>query len=131
MSHAARASDQEGRYLEAAAQFGAALERLARAYEPDAESCRDLLQDIHVALWRSLARFDGRCSLRTWVYRVAHNTATSKILRVKSRAPTVVTLDEAFESLPMSAGLEERMARQHALDRLHTLIRRLAPLDRR
>ena len=26
-----------------------------------------------MALWRSFAAFDGRCSLRTWVYRVAVN----------------------------------------------------------
>ena len=130
MSHAARASEREGRYREAAAQFGAALERLARAYEPDAESWRDLLQDIHVALWRSFARFDGRCSLRTWVYRVAHNTATSKILRAKSRTPAFVTLDEAFASTPVPARAEAELDRQRALDRLRALIRRLAPLDR-
>ena len=60
-------------YADAAAQFGWALERLARAYESDSDRRADLLQDIHVALWRSLERFDGRCSMRTWVYRVAHN----------------------------------------------------------
>jgi len=37
--------------------YGAALERLARAYETDADRVRDLLQDIYVALWQSLARF--------------------------------------------------------------------------
>jgi RNA polymerase sigma-70 factor (ECF subfamily) len=41
------------------------------------EDRRDLLQEIHLALWRSFATFDDRCSLRTWVYRVAHNVATS------------------------------------------------------
>jgi RNA polymerase sigma-70 factor (ECF subfamily) len=69
-------SDQLRLYAEVAAEFGGALERLARAYEADSDRCRDLLQEIHVALWRSLARFDGRCSMRTWVYRVAHNVAT-------------------------------------------------------
>jgi RNA polymerase sigma-70 factor, ECF subfamily len=62
------------RYEEASAAYGAALERLARAYEADPDRRRDLLQEIHIALWRSLEGFDGRCSLRTWVYRVAHNT---------------------------------------------------------
>jgi RNA polymerase sigma-70 factor (ECF subfamily) len=80
MSEARRASEQERLYVEAAAAFGAALDRLARAYERDSDRRRDLLQDIHVALWRSFARFDHRCSIRTWVYRVAHNTATSKDL---------------------------------------------------
>jgi RNA polymerase sigma factor (sigma-70 family) len=81
-------------YADAAAQFGRALERLARAYESDTDRRADLLQDIHVALWRSLERFDGRCSLRTWVYRVAHNLAASTVIRRRSRAPTLVSLDE-------------------------------------
>src|SRR6195256_1206535 len=85
---------QDGLYAEAAATYGAALERLARAYESDADRRLDLLQEVHVALWRSFAAFDGRCSLRTWVYRVAHNVATSQVSRRRSRAPTLVGLDE-------------------------------------
>jgi RNA polymerase sigma-70 factor, ECF subfamily len=72
---------QDQLYQDAAAIYGAALERLARAYEADPEMRRDLVQDIHIALWRSLEGFDGRCSLRTWVYRVAHNVGASHILR--------------------------------------------------
>jgi DNA-directed RNA polymerase specialized sigma24 family protein len=41
-------------YEEVAADYGAALDRLARAYEADPDKRRDLLQDIHLALWRSL-----------------------------------------------------------------------------
>ena len=82
----------EERYAEAARIFGGALERLAAAYERDPEARRDVLQDIHVALWRSLARYDGRCSLRTWVYRVAHNTAISRVIRPQATAPTLVAM---------------------------------------
>ena len=56
---------------------------------------RDLLQEIHIALWRSLARFEGRCSMRTWVYRVAHNVATTHVFRPKAQMPNFVTIDEA------------------------------------
>ena len=59
-------NSHERLYEEAAATFGAALGRLARAYEADPEKRRDLLQEIHLALWRSFEGFDGRCSLRTW-----------------------------------------------------------------
>ena len=130
MGDTARASRQEQRYAEAAATFGPALERLARAYERDPDKCRDLLQEIHVALWRSLARFDGRCSLRTWVYRVAHNTATSKVLRPQTNAPRMVALDDSVESLAAAASEEEVLDRRRALERLHGLIRKLRPLDR-
>ena len=36
----------------------------------DSDKRRDLFQEIHFAIWRSFAGYDGRCSLRTWVYRV-------------------------------------------------------------
>jgi|SRR5688572_13663224 RNA polymerase sigma-70 factor, ECF subfamily len=129
MGDAARAADQEQRYAEAIAAFGPALERLARAYERDPDKRRDLLQEIHVALWRSFARFDGRCALWTWVYRVAHNTATSKTLRPRTNAPTIVELDDGLESTAAGKA-DEDLDRHRALERLHRLIRGLRPLDR-
>ena len=88
------AAGQDERYAAAAAEFGAAIERLARAYEADADPRRDLIQDIHLALWRSLAAFDGRCSLRTWVYRVGHNTAVGHVQkRRRWRSERWTTLD--------------------------------------
>ena len=129
MGEAGRGTNQEQRYTEAAAEFGAALERLAGAYEPDPDRRRDLVQEIHIALWRSLARFDGRCSLRTWIYRVAHNTATSKALRPRTNAPTLVALDDSLESIA-AANEEETLDRRRALERLHDLIGQLRPLDR-
>ena len=55
----------------------------ARAYAELADPARrdDLLQDIYIRLWRSLGSFKGECSLRTWVYRIAHNTASTYVVR--------------------------------------------------
>ena len=47
---------QNERYEEAVAAFGAALRRLVNGYEADASAQGDLLQEIHIDLWRSLAR---------------------------------------------------------------------------
>ena len=117
-------------YDEAAATFGGALERLARAYEADADLRRDLLQEIHVALWRSFGGFDGRCSLRTWIYRVAHNVGASHVLRQqRTRARELVGLEE-MENLVDATNGPEAADRSHALGRLLELIQRLKPLDR-
>ena len=134
------ADGHERLYSDVAAEFGGALERLARGYERDADKRRDLLQEIHVALWRSLARFDGRCSMRTWVYRVAHNVATSHVIRPKTRAPTLLGLEDP-ESIPVSRNAltaflpdtpdeEDRLDRQRTLERLYALIHELRPIDR-
>jgi RNA polymerase sigma-70 factor, ECF subfamily len=120
---------QDRLYAEAAATYGAALERLARAYEFDADRRLDLVQEIHVALWRSFAVFDGRCSVRTWVYRVAHNVATSQVIRRRSRAPALVGLEE-LGSMPDSTDHEQMLDDQRALDRMMALIHTLDPIDR-
>lgn len=118
---------QDGRYGLAAAEFGPALERLARAVEADPSERRDLLQNIHFALWRSMAAFDGRCSLRSWVYRVAHNTAASHIT-ARRRAPKGMSIEE-LELVDDRPGPEEIAGDNHALGRLMALIRGLKAPD--
>jgi RNA polymerase sigma-70 factor, ECF subfamily len=123
-------SAQDELYQETAQTYGGALERLARAYEADPDLRRDLVQEIHVALWRSFAGFDGRCSLRTWVYRVAHNVGASHVLRQRrTRGQGLVGLEE-LENLPDANTGQLAADRSHALDRLLGLIQRLKPLDR-
>ena len=121
--------DQDARYAEAAAQWGAALQRLARAYEADPERRRDLLQDMHVTLWKSMKSFDGRCSMRTWVYRVASNVAASHVARERRDRLQLVTLD-TIEHLPDEGDVGERVAEDAALARLYALIHRLKAPDR-
>jgi len=121
-------SDQDRIYRQAAQIYGAALERLARAYEADAEARRDLLQEIHIGLWRSFEGFDQRCSLRTWIYRVAHNVSTSHVLRQRrARLQNMVGLEE-LENLP-DARVNDTDQR-HSLKRLVALVQQLKPLDR-
>ena len=122
-------SNQERLYTEASEKFGPALARLARAYEPDPDKWRDLFQEIQIALWRSFERFDGRCSLRTWVYRVAHNIAISQVSRRRAVAPKLVALDE-LEAMPDENDRESVLDRQRAMERLFTLIQTLKPVDR-
>jgi RNA polymerase sigma-70 factor (ECF subfamily) len=123
------ASDQDALYQQAAEVYSEAIQRLARGYEPDADKRRDLVQDIHVALWRSFMRFAGRASMRTWVYRVAHNTAISRITRRRAHIPTFVTLDEVAETA-VGEDVTHAVDRRITVERLLGLIHSLDPLDR-
>ena len=117
---------QDDLYQQAASEYGAALARLARGYEADPDKRRDLLQEIHIALWRSFEGFNGLCSLRTWVYRVGHNAATSHVIRQRRARPQMmVGLDEVD-----ALSIEPETDRKVALNQLTELIRRLKPLDR-
>lgn len=126
---ATEAGRQAALYEEAVAAHAAALARLARGYEADRELCRDLQQEIHVRLWQSLARFDGRCSLRTWVYRVAHNVACTHVTAQRRRSVALVTLEE-LDASPADADHEAVADRRHVCERLQQLIQQLAPIDR-
>jgi RNA polymerase sigma factor (sigma-70 family) len=121
---------QDTRYTAAARSFGAAIERLARGYEADAELRRDLVQEIHAALWRSFAYFEGQCSERSWVYRVAHNVAVTHVMtRRRLKAEALSDLDEVA-ALPDSADTEAETGQRRIVDRLLATIHRLKPADR-
>ena len=45
----------------------------------------DALQDALLRAWRGLARFDGRSSLRAWLYKIATNTCLDVIARRPKR----------------------------------------------
>ncbi|MDW5265258.1 MULTISPECIES: RNA polymerase sigma factor [Acidobacteriaceae] len=120
---------QDARYQEAAEKYGASLERLARAYEADPDRRRDLIQDIHLQLWRSFLRYDSRCSMRTWVYRVAHNVAASYVMRERRVFSNLVSLEQLEMASDNATG---QVAADHRinLDRLSALIQQLKPIDR-
>src|SRR5258708_30201735 len=124
-----RQANQDALYRDAVDQFGPALERLARAYEADPEKRRDLSQDIHFQLWRSFQNYNSRCSLRTWVYRVAHHVAVSHIIRERRTFSNLVSIEE-LEVLPDKADAQSAANRRMDLNRLSALIQRLKPLDR-
>jgi RNA polymerase sigma-70 factor (ECF subfamily) len=121
---------QDALFERIAAEYSAPLARLARAHEANPTLQQDLLQEIHLAVWRSLSAYEGRCSMRTWVYRVAHNIAATHVLRRSRRVDKhFVDLDEV--EIPVDGpevGVvvdETRM-----LARIHELVQRLKPTDR-
>ena len=116
-------------YRDAIDRYGSSLERLACAYEADPEKRRDLSQDIHFQLWRSFQRYDARCSMRTWIYRVAHHVAVSYVMRESRNFSTLVSLEE-LDLLPDKAEAQFAANQRINLDRLSALIQRLKPLDR-
>ena len=116
-------SKQADLYRQAGEQFAARLARLARAVERDAEKALDLEQDIHAALWSSRARFVERSSLKTWVYRVAHNVAADHV-NAATKRPKQVPLEDIGE-LPSPADPETQAGRSIILAQVQTLIRYL------
>ena len=121
---------QDEMYRLAGKEFGPAIARLAAAYERNPAQRQDLMQDIHLAVWQSLANFRGECALRTWVYRVAHNTAATHVLKQKrARRSHWVGLEE-LEGTPDEFDGERFVDQLRVFEKLAVIIQRLKPLDR-
>ncbi len=78
-----RREQLEAEYERLWAEFGASLGRLASSYESRPHAREDLLQDIRLAIWTALPRFRGDASLRTFIFRIAHNRALTHVWQRK------------------------------------------------
>lgn len=70
------------------------LARTAASYERDRSRQQDLLQEIGIALWRSLPRWRGEGTLKGYVARIAHNCCVDHVARETTRIE--VELDEGI-----------------------------------
>ena len=61
----------------------------------------DALQDALLRAWRGLVRFEGRSSLRAWLYKIATNTCLNQIAR---RPKRVLPID-SFDSVDPHDGI--------------------------
>lgn len=123
-------AQQDARYLAAARTHGAMIERLARGYEADPELRNDLVQEIHTALWRSFAIFEGQCAEKSWVHRIAHNVGVTHMMtRLRKRKVPLVGLEQIAE-LPDGDNPEHTTGARALSDRLLAAIHRLQPADR-
>ena len=83
----------------------------------------ELYQDVLINLWKSFASFEGRSSLRTWVWRVSLNTCITWQRGKRKRGARV--------PLELSVDLYEDTDKDtRQIQMLHDRISRLGPFDR-
>lgn len=62
----------------------------------DTEDATDITQDVFIRAYQGFGRFDGRSSLRTWLFRIAHNLCVD-VARRRARVPDEHSMDAVTE----------------------------------
>ena len=78
-----------------------------------AQDAEDALQETLLAAWRGLAQFEGRSSVRTWLYRVA-TSCCLKALRSASRRPLSQCVKPRTDFSASSRGMPRSFATANA-----------------
>jgi RNA polymerase sigma-70 factor (ECF subfamily) len=102
------------------------LVRLTYAYATGPDDREDMLQDILLALWRSVPSFRGEARESTWVFQVALQVALTRRRAERRRRPSVPLEDTPEPAADGEAAAEQRMRWTRVLEAL----RRVAPIDR-
>ena len=68
----------EAAFLELVRRYGPVMHRLAMTYVRSASVAEEVVQDAWLGALRSLERFEGRSTLRTWLLRILANRARTR-----------------------------------------------------
>lgn len=77
-------------------ELGPSMLRVARVFAPDSQVAEEIVQETWIAVLRGLERFEGRASLRTWVFTILGNCAQRRA-KSESRSTPLSALETAAE----------------------------------
>jgi RNA polymerase sigma-70 factor, ECF subfamily len=81
-----RAGDEEV-FTELIRELNPSLLRVARMFVPTAAVAEDVVQETWLAVLNGIDRFEGRSSLKTWIFRILTNTAKTRGERERRSVP--------------------------------------------
>jgi RNA polymerase sigma-70 factor (ECF subfamily) len=81
-----RAGD-EAAFLELMSEYGGAMLRVAMMYVPSRAIAEEVVQEAWLGVLKGIGSFEGRSSLKTWLFRIVANTAKTRGVREARSVP--------------------------------------------
>ncbi|MBF7074262.1 sigma-70 family RNA polymerase sigma factor [Glaciecola sp. MH2013] len=117
-------------------EYGALLSRVATTYEANEAIRQELYQEICMACWQALPRFNEDASLKTYLLKIAHNRCISHVAkeanRIKSSDISDTTENRSHDPDPAEASrtashlsVENQIIQSQKLSSLLTAVREL------
>lgn len=107
-------------------RHGPALYRYARRMLDDRQDTEDCVQEAFAAAWTALPQFEGRSSLRTWLFAItAHKVRSLQRRRARSAFPLPFAPDERVDL--RAADPQGSLERSGLLGALQAALRELPP----
>jgi RNA polymerase sigma-70 factor (ECF subfamily) len=95
---AALRDGDEAAFAQLVDQHTASMLRVARGYVPSREIAEEVVQETWLALLKGIDNFEGRSSLRTWLFAVMINIAKARGVRERRDADAAIA---AFTGSPV------------------------------
>ena len=73
-------------------QYSPSMLRIARGYVKSHESAEDVVQDVWIGVVKGIAKFEGRSTIRTWLFAVLVNIAKARAIRERRDAEHAVAV---------------------------------------
>jgi RNA polymerase sigma-70 factor, ECF subfamily len=135
----------ERAFAELVQSYNSSLLRVARLFVPTAALAEDVVQETWLGVLKGIDRFEGRSSLKTWIFRILTNTAKTRGRREARSLPfSSLEDDGAFEPAveagrftpvghwadPPRAWPEDRLLARETVQVIETAIASLPPAQR-
>lgn len=104
--------------------YGDSLWRFTLTYEREYNRRKDLYQEILIAIWKALPKFEHRSSIKTYVFRIAHNRGITFNNR-KARYDIFSKLN--FEPGSEYVGAQEQLIKNEEQENLKNAVLQLSP----
>jgi RNA polymerase sigma-70 factor (ECF subfamily) len=77
----------EAAFMRVVNAYGPALLRVARMYVPSGAVAEEVVQETWIGVLNGIDRFEGRSSLKTWIFRILTNIAKTRGQRERRSVP--------------------------------------------